>query len=115
MVSFLIFFLISFIFLFNGIPAFSKDISHKNLDALTEKVSKKFSRTYCNTSNFGISNEGAIEFAIGETNKEFSKNKYINEISSEEVFNKIISYIEKDCQVYDFPIIDLERLDFKKK
>ena len=101
---------ISILFLFPINAAFSKEIPQKNIDSLTNKVANKFSRTFCNTSNFGISDEGAIEFAIGETKKQFSKNKFIEFVDFNEINKKIISNIESDCQVFDFPIDDLANL-----
>ena len=56
-------------------PVYSLDASSNNLEKYTKKISNKFTRTYCNTSKFGISYEGALAFAIGETNKEFKNNK----------------------------------------
>ena len=114
MVKLIVGFFISFLFLFPTNPAFSKEISQKNIVNLTNKVAKKFSRTFCNTSNFGISDEGAIEFAIGETNKEFSKNKLIQVVNFEEINKKIISNIEADCQVFDFPVDELANLENMK-
>tara|TARA_Y100001933_G_scaffold224006_1_gene235984 strand:- start:37 stop:384 length:348 start_codon:yes stop_codon:yes gene_type:complete len=111
MIKLIIGFFISFLLLFPFNSAFSKEISQKNIDNLTNKVAKKFSRTFCNTSNFGISDEGAIEFAIGETNKEFSKNKFIEFVNFDEINKKIISNIESDCQVFDFPIDELANLE----
>ena len=110
MIKLVIGFFISFLFLFPINSAFSKDIPQKNIEKLTDKVAKKFSRTFCNTSNFGISDEGAIEFAIGETNKEFSKNKLIKFVNFDEINKKIISNIESDCQVFDFPLDELDKL-----
>ena len=104
-------FFIFFLFLFPINAAFTKEIPQKNIDNLTNKVAKKFSRTFCNTSNFGISDEGAIEFAIGETNKEFSKNKLISLVNFNEINKKIISNIEADCQVFDFPFNELTKLE----
>ena len=111
MVKLIIGFFISFLFLFPISSVQSKEIPQKNIDNLTNKVAKKFSRTFCNTSNFGISDEGAIEFAIGETNKEFSKNKLIELINFNEINKKIISNIEADCQVFDFPVDELAKLE----
>ena len=111
MIKLIIGFFISLLFLFPINSAFSKDIPQKNIEKLTDKVAKKFSRTFCNTSNFGISDEGAIEFAIGETNKEFSKNKLIKFVNFDEINKNIISNIESDCQVFDFPIDELARLE----
>ena len=59
-------------------PVDSLETSSICLEKYTKKISNKFTRTYCNTSKFGISYEGALAFAIGETNKEF---KIINSIS----------------------------------
>ena len=104
----------TFIFLISQ-PAFSKEISQKSLDNLANKISKKFSRTYCNTSNFGISEEGAMEFAIGETFKEFSKNKLAQFVDLKDVNSKIVSNIERECQIFDFPLDELSKLDFSEK
>ena len=111
MIKLLIGFFISFILVLPINPAFSKEIPQKNIDNLTNKVAKKFSRTFCNTSNFGISDEGAIEFALGETSKEFSKNKLIEFVNFDEINKKIISNIEADCQVFDFPVDELVKLE----
>ncbi len=101
----------SFLFLFT-MPAFAQDISQKNLDNLATKVSKKFSRTYCNTSNFGISEEGAMEFAIGETFKQFSKNKLIKFVDLKDISSKIVANVERECQIFDFPVNELSKLNF---
>ena len=114
MIKLIIGFFMSFLLLFPINASFSKEIPQKNIDNLTNKVAKKFSRTFCNTSNFGISDEGAIEFAIGETNKEFSKNKLIQFVNFEEINKKIISNIEADCQVFDFPVDELANLENMK-
>ena len=67
-------FVLTLFFLFSS-PVYSLDTSSKTLEKYTKKISNKFTRTYCNTSKFGISDQGALEFAIGETNKEFKNNK----------------------------------------
>ena len=115
MIKFIIGLFVSFIFIFPINTAFSKEIPQKNIDNLTNKVAKKFSRTFCNTSNFGISDDGAIEFALGETTKQYSKNKLIEFINFNEVNKKIISNIEADCQVFDFPVDELVKLEVLKK
>ena len=95
-------------------PAISIEGNQKDLDNLVNKISTKFSNTYCNTSGFGISAEGAIEFAIGETNKEFSRNKNIEFLKSEDINNKIVTKVEDKCQAFEFPIKELARLNFHK-
>jgi len=67
-------FTLTLLFLFSS-PVHSLDTSSKTLEKYTKKISNKFTRTYCNTTKFGISYEGALAFAIGETNKEFKNNK----------------------------------------
>ena len=103
---------ISAFLLFKSLPVYSKDISNKSIEKYINKISNKFSRTYCNTSQFGISNEGALEFAVGETNKEFKNNKLNKVIDFSLLKNKIIDNLANNCQAYDFPIKELEKLKF---
>ncbi len=93
-------------------PVYSLDTSPKTLEKYTKKISNKFTRTYCNTSKFGISYEGALAFAIGETNKEFKNNKLNKFIDYSLLKNSIVNDLENNCQVYDFAITKLENLKF---
>ena len=104
-------FTLTLLFLFSS-PVYSLDTSSKTLEKYTKKISNKFTRTYCNTSNFGISYEGALAFAIGETNKEFKNNKLNKLINYSILKNSIINDLENNCQVYDFDISNLENLKF---
>jgi len=99
-------------FLISSLPSSAIEINNKAIEKLNNKVSKKFSRTFCNTSKFGISSEGALEFAIGETNKEFLNNKYVNYLNPEDLKNTILSNIQEECQFYDFPSDQLVKLNF---
>jgi len=102
-------FLLTLLFLFIS-PVYSLDTSSKTLEKYTKKISSKFSRTYCNTTKFGISYEGALAFAIGETNKEFKKNK-LNKLIDYSLLKKSIIYdLQNNCQIYDFAISSLENL-----
>jgi len=92
-------------------PVYSLDTSI-NLEKYTKKISSKFTRTYCNTTKFGISYEGALAFAIGETNKEFKNNKLNKLIDYSLLRNSIVNDLENNCQVYDFAISNLENLKF---
>ena len=98
--------------LFFSSPVYSLDTSSKTLEKYTKKISNKFTRTYCNTSKFGISYEGALAFAIGETNKEFKNNKLNKLIDYSLLKNSIIKDLENNCQVYDFDLSSLENLKF---
>ena len=108
---FAIFFL-TFFLLFSS-PVYSLDSSTKTLEKYTKKISNKFTRTFCNTTKFGIAYEGALAFAIGETNKEFKNNKLNKFIDYSLLKNSIVNDLENNCQVYDFPMSNLENLKFK--
>ena len=104
-------FILTLLLLFNS-PVYSLDTSSKTLEKYTKKISNKFTRTYCNTTKFGISYDGALAFAIGETNKEFRNNKLNNFIDYSLLKNSIVNDLENNCQVYDFATIKLENLKF---
>ena len=104
-------FTLTLLFLFSS-PVFSLDTSSKTLEKYTKKISSKFTRTYCNTTNFGISYEGALAFAIGETNKEFKNNKLNKFIDYSLLKNLIVNDLENSCQVYDFASSNLDNLKF---
>ncbi|ABO17495.1 hypothetical protein [Prochlorococcus marinus] len=104
-------FIFTLLILFSS-PVYSLDTSSKTLEKYTKKISNKFTRTYCNTTKFGISYEGALAFAIGETNKEFKNNKLNSLIDYSLLKNSIVNDLENNCQVYDFEISNLENLKF---
>jgi len=93
-------------------PVYSLDTSFKTLDKYTKKISNKFTRTYCNTAKFGVSYEGALAFAIGETSKEFKNNKQNKSIDYSLLKNSIVNDLENNCQIYNFDISSLENLKF---
>ena len=104
-------FILTLLLIFSS-PVYSLDTSSKTLVKYTKKISNKFTRTYCNTTKFGISYEGALAFAIGETNKEFKNNKLNKLIDYSLLKNSIVNDLENNCQVYDFEISNLENLKF---
>jgi len=106
-------FTLTLLFLFSS-PVYSLDTSSKTLEKYTKKISNKFTRTYCNTTKFGISYDGALAFAIGETNKEFKNNKLNKFIDYSLLKNSIVNDLEKNCQVYDFAITKLDNLKFNQ-
>tara|TARA_B100000886_G_scaffold181618_1_gene124597 strand:- start:467 stop:805 length:339 start_codon:yes stop_codon:yes gene_type:complete len=111
MIRVLTIFILTLLFLFN-FPVYSLNTSSENLVKYTKKISNKFTRTYCNTSKFGISYEGALAFAIGETSKEFNNNKLNKLLNYSLLKNSIINDLENNCQIYDFDISNLENLEF---
>ena len=104
-------FTLTLLLLFSS-PVYSLDTSSTTLENYTKKISNKFTRTFCNTSKFGISYEGALAFAIGETNKEFKNNKLNRLIDYSLLKNSIVNDLENKCQVFDFAISNLENLKF---
>jgi len=104
-------FILTLLLLFSS-PVYSLDTSYKTIEKYTKKISNKFTRTFCNTTKFGISYEGALAFAIGETNKEFKNNKLNKLIDYPFLKNSIVNDLENNCQVYDFAISNLENLKF---
>ena len=104
-------FTLTLLLLFSS-PVYSLDTSSKTLEKYTKKISNKFTKTYCNTTKFGISYEGALAFAIGETNKEFKNNRLNKLIDYSLLKNSIVNDLENNCQVYDFAISNLDNLRF---
>ena len=97
--------------LFYDKAVFSIELEPKTLEKYIYKISNKFSRTYCNTIRFGISNDGALAFAVGETNKEF-KNKNLNKIIDYDILKKtILNNLEKNCQVNYLANDELDKLE----
>ena len=107
-----IFFSFFFLFIFVS-PIYAIDISPEAIENYTLRISGKFSNTYCNTTKFGISKDGALKFAIGETNKEYSNNK-LNKFIDFELLNKnILISLENNCKILDFPSYELENLTLR--
>ena len=106
---------IFFVFIIFSYPVYSVEVSSQSAEKYVNKISNKFSRTYCNTIQFGISNEGALEFAIGETMKEFKNNKLNQLIDYPKLESNIVNLIEKNCQVYNFPADSLKKLKLNNK
>ena len=104
-------FILTLLLLFNS-PVYSLDTSSNTLEKYTKKISNKFTRTYCNTTKFGISYDGALAFAVGETNKEFKNNKLNKFIDYSLLKNSIVNDLKNNCQVYDFEISNLGNLKF---
>ena len=105
--------ILSFLLFIFDSPAYPIEFSQKAIKNYNLRISRKFSNTYCNSTKFGISNDSALKFAIGETNKEFLNNKLKKYIDYELLNKNIILSLANNCDVFDFPIYELENLDFK--
>ena len=102
-----------FILLILDTPVYPIDFSQKEIENYTLRISRKFSNTYCNTTKFGISKDGALKFAIGETNKNFLNNKLNKFIDYELLKKNILLSLENTCNEVDFPSYELENLAFE--
>ena len=106
-------YLLLFLFLIFGTPAYPIDSTAKAIEKYTLKIARKFANTYCNSRKFGISKDGSLKFSIGETNKEFLNNK-LNKFVDFDVLNKnIILSLKNNCQIFDFPEYELDKLTLK--
>ena len=106
-------FILVFLLLIFDAPVYPIEFSEKAIGNYNLKISKKFSNTYCNSIKFGISNNSALKFAIGETNKEFSKNKLNKFIDFVLLKKNILISLENNCQIFDFPEYELDNLAFR--
>ena len=106
-------FLILFLLLIFGTPAYPADSSLKAVEKYTLKISRKFANTYCNSIKFGISKDGALKFTTGETNKEFSNNKLNKFIDYELLKKNILLSLKNNCHIFDFPEYELSKLTLK--
>ena len=105
--------LLSLILFILDSPVYSIDFSEKRIEKYNLKISRKFSSTYCNSIKFGISKDGALKFSISETNKEFSNNKLNKFIDYDFINKNILSSLEINCQIFDFPENELKYLSFR--
>ena len=63
---------------------------------LIKKVSKSFTRKFCNSIAFGLSKESAMNFSLAENNQVFNKKKDFNNINKELLAEEIsIAVVEK--------------------
>ena len=115
MIKIILNFLILFNFLLFGNAAYPADSSANAIEKYTLRISRKFANTYCNSTKFGISKEGALKFSIGETNKEFSNNKLNKFIDFEFLNENIVLSLENNCQILDFPEYELDKLTFENE
>ena len=91
-------------------PVYSYEFPDNSIEKYTLRISRKFTKTFCNSTKFGISRDSALKFSIGETNKEFLNNKLNKDIDYQLLNINILSSIDKNCQIDDLKIDDLENL-----
>ena len=90
------------IFLFVTIIAFDTNI--EKVSALEDqsinlikKISKDYTKKYCNSIAFGLSKESAMRFSLEENKKVFEKRKGINSINKDLLAEEIANSVIENC------------------
>tara|TARA_Y100001968_G_C19346986_1_gene712585 strand:+ start:610 stop:1023 length:414 start_codon:yes stop_codon:yes gene_type:complete len=65
--------------------------------SLIKKVSKDYTKKFCNSIAFGLSKESAMNFSIEENKKAFEKRKGFQNINKELLAEEISSLIIETC------------------
>ena len=64
---------------------------------LIKKVSKSYTRKFCNSIGFGLSQESAMKFSLKENNQVFNKKKEFNSINKELLAKEIATSVVEKC------------------
>ena len=64
---------------------------------LIDKISKDFTKKFCNSIGFGLSKESAMNFSLSENKEIFKNRKGINNISKELLAHKIAYSVIDGC------------------
>ena len=65
--------------------------------ALTKKISKSYTKKFCNAVGFGLSKESAMNFSLKETIQEFKKRKDFNNINKDLLSETISTAVIEKC------------------
>ncbi len=110
MKAFFISLLITAIGFFISSPVIAGDDIDRQITKLENRVAKKFSKTFCNSTGFGISEEGALKFSLGETAVEFSKKPLISQVNLENIKDQILNEVSDTCYYFELSKNDLGNL-----
>ena len=70
----------------------------ENVDYIfIKKVSKSYTKKFCNSIGFGLSKESAMKFSLKENNQSFNKRKEFNNINKELLAEKIAIEVVEKC------------------
>jgi len=89
--------LLAFSFVFSPFNLEAFAASEKSIDNLTEKISRDYTKKFCNSIAFGLSKDSAMIFAIKENNQIFQKRKGIGSLNEKLVANKIADSVVATC------------------
>ena len=82
------------IFLIQADLAYSLEVKESNL---IEKISKDYTKKFCNSIGFGLSRESAMNFSFSENKEIFKNRKGIKNIDKELLAQKIASSVIDGC------------------
>ena len=91
---FLFFILTTNIFFIQTDIAYSLEAKDSNL---IEKISKDYTKKFCNSIGFGLSRESAMNFSFSENKEIFKNRKGIQNIDQELLSQKIASSVIDGC------------------
>ena len=91
--------LFAFIFLICSIIAHTEELyASESVDSVfIKKVSKSYTKKFCNSIGFGLSKGSAMNFSIKENNQVFNKRKEFNNINKELLADKIAIAVVEKC------------------
>tara|TARA_B100000945_G_C19836748_1_gene347553 strand:+ start:83 stop:469 length:387 start_codon:yes stop_codon:yes gene_type:complete len=70
----------------------------ENVDSvIIKKVSKSYTKKFCNSIGFGLSKESAMNFSLKENNQVFNKRKEFNNIDKELLAEEIAVAVVEKC------------------
>jgi len=68
-----------------------------NSSPLTKKISKDYTKKFCNAVAFGLSKESAMNFSFEENKKVFQKRKGIKDINEKNLAKEISISVIENC------------------
>jgi len=66
-------------------------------EALIQKITRDYTKKFCNSIAFGISKESALEFSNNENNLIFKNRKGIDSLNQEIIANRIATSVIEKC------------------
>ena len=91
------FILLLFIFVFGTFNLDLSALTIKQNEELIIKISKDFSKKFCNGVGFGLSEESAMKFAIKENIETFKNRKGIENIDIKQIADKLSLSVNDRC------------------
>ena len=96
---------ITFLFAFNFLICSTLIIFHSGEvyasesieSTLIKKISKSYTKKFCNSIGFGLSKESAMNFSLKENNQVFNKRKEYNDINKELLAEEIAIAVVEKC------------------